>query len=87
MTRLVGLAILFQVLLSYTVYGTRTYAIGSNEPGARIAGGSLFSPSGFDSPFLPMQFIPVDYTSGATAQSTSATTFTATAGRSMIAGG
>lgn len=34
----VGLAILFQVLLSTSLYGTRTYAIGSNEAGARMAG-------------------------------------------------
>jgi inositol transport system permease protein len=34
----VGLAILFQFLLSATVYGTRTYAIGSNEAAARMSG-------------------------------------------------
>ena len=34
----VGLAVLFQVLLSTSLYGTRTYAIGSNEAGARMAG-------------------------------------------------
>jgi inositol transport system permease protein len=31
-------ALLFHVLLSYTVYGRRTYAIGSNEDAARVAG-------------------------------------------------
>jgi inositol transport system permease protein len=32
------LAILFQVALTYTVYGKRSYAIGSNEPAARMSG-------------------------------------------------
>ncbi|HHY48687.1 MAG TPA: ABC transporter permease [Alphaproteobacteria bacterium] len=32
------LAVVFQVLLRYTVYGRRTYAIGSNEDAARTAG-------------------------------------------------
>jgi inositol transport system permease protein len=31
-------AVLFQVLLRYTVYGRRTYAIGSNEQAARVSG-------------------------------------------------
>jgi inositol transport system permease protein len=31
-------AIVFQVLLKYTVYGRRTYAIGSNEQAARVSG-------------------------------------------------
>ena len=34
----VGVAILFHILLTRTVYGRRTYAIGSNEEAARIAG-------------------------------------------------
>ena len=34
----IGVAILFHILLSYTVYGRRTYAIGSNEEAARMAG-------------------------------------------------
>ena len=34
----VGLAILFQVLLTYTLYGKRSYAIGSNEEAARMSG-------------------------------------------------
>lgn len=34
----VGLAILFQVIMTYTVYGKRSYAIGSNEPAARMSG-------------------------------------------------
>ncbi len=33
-----GLALLFHVLLAHTVYGRRTYAIGSNEEAARMAG-------------------------------------------------
>lgn len=32
------LAVVFQILLRYTVYGRRTYAIGSNEDAARTAG-------------------------------------------------
>jgi inositol transport system permease protein len=32
------LAILFQVILTYTVYGKRSYAIGSNEAAARMSG-------------------------------------------------
>jgi inositol transport system permease protein len=31
-------AVLFQILLKYTVYGRRTYAIGSNEQAARVSG-------------------------------------------------
>ncbi len=34
----VGLAVLFQFALSATVYGTRSYAIGSNEAAARMSG-------------------------------------------------
>ena len=34
----IGVAILFHILLSRTAYGRRTYAIGSNEEAARIAG-------------------------------------------------
>lgn len=34
----VGLAILFYLILKYTVYGKHTYAIGSNEEGARMSG-------------------------------------------------
>ena len=34
----IGLACLFQFLLSYTLYGKRCYAIGSNEEAARISG-------------------------------------------------
>lgn len=33
-----GIALLFHVLLAHTVYGRRTYAIGSNEEAARMAG-------------------------------------------------
>ena len=33
-----ALAVIFHVLLTRTVYGRRTYAIGSNEQGARMAG-------------------------------------------------
>ena len=33
-----SLALIFHILLTRTVYGRRTYAIGSNEPGARMAG-------------------------------------------------
>jgi len=33
-----GVALVFHVLLSHTVYGRRTYAIGSNEDAARMAG-------------------------------------------------
>lgn len=32
------LAVLFQVIMTYTVYGKRSYAIGSNEPAARMSG-------------------------------------------------
>lgn len=34
----VVLAIMFQLIMNYTVYGTRTYAIGSNEAAARMSG-------------------------------------------------
>ena len=34
----VGLAILFQLILKFTVYGKHTYAIGSNEEAARMSG-------------------------------------------------
>ncbi len=34
----VGLAVLFQLLLKYSLYGRRCYAIGSNEEAARMAG-------------------------------------------------
>ncbi len=34
----IAVAIIFQVLLKYTVYGRRTYAIGSNEQAARVSG-------------------------------------------------
>jgi inositol transport system permease protein len=34
----VGLAILFHLILRYTVYGKHTYAIGSNEDAARMSG-------------------------------------------------
>ena len=34
----IGLAILFFLILKYTVYGKHTYAIGSNEEGARMSG-------------------------------------------------
>jgi inositol transport system permease protein len=34
----VGLAILFHLILKYTVYGKHTYAIGSNEDAARMSG-------------------------------------------------
>lgn len=34
----IGVAILFHILLTYTVYGRRTYAIGSNEEAARTVG-------------------------------------------------
>ncbi|MEM9634974.1 MAG: ABC transporter permease [Pseudomonadota bacterium] len=37
----VALAILFHLVLKYTVYGKHTYAIGSNEEGARMAGISV----------------------------------------------
>ncbi|KZK78872.1 Ribose transport system permease protein RbsC [Pseudovibrio sp. Ad13] len=33
-----GVAVLFHILLKHTVYGRRTYAIGSNEEAARIVG-------------------------------------------------
>ncbi|MBO6758922.1 MAG: ABC transporter permease [Roseibium sp.] len=34
----IGLAILFHLILNYTVYGKHTYAIGSNEDAARMSG-------------------------------------------------
>jgi inositol transport system permease protein len=34
----VGLAILFHLVLKYTIYGKHTYAIGSNEDAARMSG-------------------------------------------------
>jgi len=34
----VGLAVLFQVIMIYTLYGKRSYAIGSNEAAARMSG-------------------------------------------------
>jgi inositol transport system permease protein len=34
----VVIAVLFQLILTYTLYGRRTYAIGSNPAGARMAG-------------------------------------------------
>lgn len=33
-----ALAVLFQLIMIYTIYGKRTYAIGSNEPAARMSG-------------------------------------------------
>lgn len=33
-----ALAVLFQLVMIYTIYGKRTYAIGSNEPAARMSG-------------------------------------------------
>jgi inositol transport system permease protein len=33
-----GLAVLFHILMNYTVYGKHTYAIGSNEAAARMSG-------------------------------------------------
>jgi inositol transport system permease protein len=33
-----SLAILFHLILKYTVYGKHTYAIGSNEDAARMSG-------------------------------------------------
>ena len=33
-----ALAILFHLILKYTVYGKHTYAIGSNEAAARMSG-------------------------------------------------
>lgn len=49
-----------------------------DKAGARIGGDAILANSGFDAPHIPMQFIPVDYTSAATAQTTSSTTFVAT---------
>lgn len=46
--------------------------------GRTIAGDSILSFSGFDAPHMAMPFIPVDYTSAATAQTTSSGTFVAT---------
>jgi inositol transport system permease protein len=37
----VCIAVLFQILLRYTLYGKRTYAIGSNEYAARVSGISV----------------------------------------------
>jgi len=34
----VGLAVIFHIILKYTVYGKHTYAIGSNEEAARMSG-------------------------------------------------
>ncbi len=34
----VGLAVLFHIILKYTIYGKHTYAIGSNEDAARMSG-------------------------------------------------
>ena len=34
----IALAIIFQLIMSFTVYGKHTYAIGSNEEGARMSG-------------------------------------------------
>ena len=34
----ISLAIIFQIILKYTVYGKHTYAIGSNEEAARMSG-------------------------------------------------
>ena len=39
----IGVAILFHILLTRTVYGRRTYAIGSNEEAARISGINITS--------------------------------------------
>jgi inositol transport system permease protein len=35
---MIAVAIVFQILLRYTVYGRRTYAVGSNEQAARVSG-------------------------------------------------
>lgn len=48
-----------------------------DRQGSVISGDSLLSPIGFDAPHLSMPFIPVDYTSGVPAQTTSSTTFVA----------
>ena len=42
----VSLAILFQLILSYTVYGKHCYAIGSNEAAARMSGIKVDRPQG-----------------------------------------
>lgn len=49
-----------------------------DRQGGIIGGDSLLSPAGFDAPHIEMRFIPVDYTSSASAQSTSSTSFVAT---------
>ena len=41
-----ALAILFHLILSYTVYGKHTYAIGSNEAAARMSGIKVEPPQG-----------------------------------------
>jgi hypothetical protein len=49
-----------------------------DRQGGVITGGALLSNAGFDVPYQDLPFHPVDYTSGALAQSTSSTTFAAT---------
>ena len=34
----IGLAVLFQLIMRYTIYGKHCYAIGSNEEAARMSG-------------------------------------------------
>ena len=56
--------------------GVQSVAV-RDASGALIAGTGLFQ-NGLGSPWIPIEWTPVDYTSGALAQSTSAATFTAT---------
>lgn len=49
-----------------------------DRSGRAIGGDSPLSSSGFDAPHIPLSFTPVDYTSGALAQSTTSATFVAT---------
>lgn len=58
--------------------GDLTQTFLTRDRQGRVTGGdALLSVGGFDAPHIPMPFTPVDYTSGALAQTTSATTFTA----------
>jgi hypothetical protein len=66
-----------EVKNSFSATDPRQSFIIRDPSGAAIGGDSVLANSGFDAPHIELRFIPVDYTSNATAQTTSATTFTA----------
>jgi hypothetical protein len=60
------------------VFGTGSQSMLMYDRVGKITGGdSILGTSGIDAPQIPIPFIPVDYTSNATAQTTSSATFVA----------